>query len=67
MEDYGSNRMNRDLMVVAVRASLSPALVEKPGLTKALVNRVSANRLFYGPFYPPFLTLLGLTFHGRHE
>ena len=37
MENDGSKRMNRELIVV-VRTQLSTALIEEPGLTKSLSN-----------------------------
>jgi len=67
VEDDGSTGMNVCFPVVVVKAKLSSGSNRRTGLTKALINSVSANRLFYGPLYPPFLAILGLTFHGRHE
>jgi hypothetical protein len=55
------------LIVIVLKAKLSCSSNRRTGSTKALIDSVSANRLFYGPLYPPFLTLFGITFHGRHE
>jgi hypothetical protein len=58
--------MKKILIVVVVKAKLSLALIEEPEQLTPL-STVYLVTDYYGPLYPPFLTILGLTFHNRHE